>query len=71
MARNQEHADGARALIEHAGRLSHLAAINLDHNCIDETEVAALNEAFGKRLSVRDQKEPSEYEDERYVSVAE
>ena len=64
-------ADGARALIEHAGRLSHLAAINLDHNCIDETEVAALNEAFGKRLSVRDQKEPSEYEDERYVSVAE
>lgn len=61
---------GARALVEHADRFSHLAAINLDENCIDEAEVDALREAFGERVSLRHQ-EPAEDEEDRYVSVAE
>ena len=61
---------GARALIEHAGHFSHLAAINLEDNCIDEAEVAALEETFGDKVRVGDQ-QPAEDEEERYVSVAE
>ena len=61
---------GARAIIEHSGHFAHLKKLILDDNCIDDAEVAALQEKFGDKVEIGDQ-EPSEDEDDRYISVSE
>lgn len=61
---------GAQAVIEHSGHFAHLSKIDLSDNCIDDAEVAALQEKFGDKVDV-DGQEPSEDEDDRYISVSE
>jgi len=61
---------GARAIIEHSGHFAHLSRIDLSDNCIDDAEVATLEEKFGDKIDVSEQ-EPSDDEDDRYISVSE
>ena len=50
---------GARALLDHASRLTHLEELDVSDNILDETICARLSDAFGEALDDFGQREPT------------
>lgn len=60
---------GAQKLIDNKAAFEHLRTLNLDDNFLSEGTIDALKQAFGDKVSAKDQKEA--WDDYRYVSVGE